>query len=51
MGRHFRKLLMGSSFLVLISVELFVQCVFRQPETRVVALLADGVVVHGSLEP
>jgi hypothetical protein len=25
-GRHFRKLLMGSSFLVLISVE---ECVFR----------------------
>jgi guanine deaminase len=30
-------------------LELFVQCVFRQPETRVVALLVDGAVVHGSL--
>jgi guanine deaminase len=32
-------------------LELFVQCVFRQPETRVVALLVDGAIVHGSLEP
>jgi guanine deaminase len=31
-------------------LELFVQCVFRQPESRVVALLVDGAVVHGSLE-
>ena len=30
-------------------LELFVQCVFRQPETRVVALLVDGAVVHGRL--
>jgi guanine deaminase len=30
-------------------LELFVQCVFRQPETRVVALLIDGALVHGSL--
>jgi guanine deaminase len=30
-------------------LELFVQCVFRQPETRVVALLVDGAVVHGAL--
>lgn len=28
---------------------LFVQCVFRQPETRVVALLVDGALVHGAL--
>jgi guanine deaminase len=28
---------------------LFVQCVFRQPETRVVALLVDGTLVHGAL--
>jgi guanine deaminase len=32
-------------------LELFLQCVFRQPETRVVALLVDGAVVHGSLPP
>ncbi len=31
-------------------LELFVQCVFRQPETRVVALLVDGAIVHGALE-
>jgi guanine deaminase len=31
-------------------LELFVQCVFRQPETRVVALLVDGALVHGALE-
>ncbi|HET6361988.1 MAG TPA: amidohydrolase family protein, partial [Gemmatimonadota bacterium] len=30
-------------------LELFVQCVFRQPETRVVALLVDGAVVYGRL--
>lgn len=30
-------------------LEIFVQCVFRQPETRVVALLVDGAVVHGAL--
>lgn len=30
-------------------LEVFVQCVFRQPETRVVATLVDGVVVHGAL--
>lgn len=29
---------------------LFVQCLFRQPETRVIALLVDGDVVHGALE-
>jgi guanine deaminase len=32
-------------------LERFVQCVFRQPETRVVALLVDGSLVHGRLEP
>jgi hypothetical protein len=32
-------------------LELFVQCVFRQPETRVRALFVDGALVHGSLEP
>ena len=31
-------------------LELFVQCVFRHPETRVVALLVDGAVVHGAVE-
>lgn len=31
-------------------LELFVQCVFRQPETRVIGLLIDGAVVHGALE-
>jgi guanine deaminase len=30
-------------------LERFVQCVFRQPETRVVALLVGGAVVHGGL--
>jgi guanine deaminase len=32
-------------------LERFVQCVFRQPETRVLALLVDGALVHGRLEP
>ena len=32
-------------------LELFVQCVFRQPETRVRALFVDGALVYGSLEP
>ena len=31
-------------------LELFVQCVFREPETRVCALLVDGALVHGTLE-
>ena len=31
-------------------LELFVQCVFRQPETRVIALLVEGTVVHGSID-
>jgi len=30
-------------------LERFVQCVFRQPETRVVATLVQGRVVHGAL--
>ena len=30
-------------------LERFVQCVFRQPETRVRALLVDGALVHGAL--
>lgn len=29
----------------------FMQCVFRGPESRVVATLVDGVVVHGALPP
>lgn len=32
-------------------LELFVQCVFRQPETRIRALLVDGALVHGYLKP
>ena len=32
-------------------LELFVQCVFRQPETRVRALFVDGALVHGYLKP
>lgn len=32
-------------------LEAFVQCVFRQPETRVRALLVAGRVIHGSLGP
>ena len=30
-------------------LEVFLQCVFRQPETRVLATLVDGAVVHGEL--
>jgi guanine deaminase len=32
-------------------LERFVQCVFRQPETRVVATLVEGRFVHGRLNP
>jgi guanine deaminase len=32
-------------------LERFVQCVFREPETRVVATLVEGRVVHGRLSP
>jgi cytosine/adenosine deaminase-related metal-dependent hydrolase len=32
-------------------LERFVQCVFRQPETRVVATLVEGRVVHGRISP
>lgn len=30
-------------------LERFTQCVFRQPETRVVATLVEGAIVHGAL--
>jgi len=32
-------------------LDLFLQCVFRQPETRVRALFVDGALVHGYLKP